>query len=156
MTPPGEAKAIDEWLKQLRSLVEQREQTQTRITKIEAVVRSLIDLLDDETEQKIYTAKLAMSSKPVGLTEVIKHILRESGKLTPSGVRDKLNDSGFPLAQYSNPLAVIFTTVKRLEDQKLVRKTKDGEYEWVGGETTTNDIMERRTHVEQLLKKLQK
>lgn len=154
MTPPGEAKAIDEWLKQLRSLVEQREQAQTRITKIESVVRSLIDLLDDETEQRIYAAKLAMSSKPVGLTEVIKHILRESGKLTPSGVRDKLNDSGFPLAQYSNQLAVIFTTLRRLQDQELVRKTKDGEYEWVGGETTIDVIAERRARAEQLLKRL--
>src|ERR1035437_9243966 len=96
--PAGEEQLINERLKELRSLVEQRELIQTRITKIETIIRALIDLLDDETDQKIYGAKLAMSTKPVGLTEVIKHVLREGGKLTPAGVRDKLVETGFPLA----------------------------------------------------------
>jgi DNA-binding PadR family transcriptional regulator len=135
--PAGEEQLINERLKELRSLVEQRELIQTRITKIETIIRALIDLLDDKTDQKIYGAKLAMSTKPVGLTEVIKHVLREGGKLTPAGVRDKLVETGFPLAGYANPFAVVYTTLSRLHDQGLIRKTDDGEYEWVTPKGTT-------------------
>jgi hypothetical protein len=132
MNPSSEELAIQEKLRELTALIEQREQVQTRIGKVENAIRAFIELLEDEKDQQIYTAMLDNASKPIGLTETIKRVLRQAGKsLTPVQVRDKLVEARFPLSGYANPLAVIYTTLNRLFDQNFVRKTTEGEYEWI-------------------------
>jgi hypothetical protein len=127
----SEEKIIQAKLKELRVLVEEREQIQARITKTEAAIRAFIDLLEDENEQAIYTMRLQDESKPRGLTETIKRVLRLAKKLTPQEVREGLSEAGFPLGNYVNPLAVIYTTLNRLAEQGLVIKDGSGGFEWV-------------------------
>lgn len=135
-----EEKVIQQKLKELSALVEQREQIQAKITKNEAAIRAFIELLEDETDQQIYTSILSLRSKPVGLTETIKSELRIANKLTPSQMRDRLTESAFPLSGYANPLAVIYTTMNRLVDQGLARKSEDGNFEWIGQGTPISNI----------------
>lgn len=129
MAPSIEQKVIEEKLKEIARLVEEREQIQTRITKIEAAIRAFIELLEDEIEQRIYTHKLAAASKPLGITNAVKHVLLATGKklLAPTDVRDELQKAGFPLSGYSNALAVIYTTLNRLCDQEFAEKI-EGEF----------------------------
>ncbi len=133
MTQIDPVTIIDQNLKELARLVEIREQTQAQITKTTARIEAFITLLDNEEEQRICRLSLTAASKPVGLTDTVKHILRKEKKqLTPSALRDRLTESGFPVSGYANELAVICTTLTRLEGQKLVGRTPDGAYEWIG------------------------
>jgi hypothetical protein len=55
---------------------------------------------------------------PQGLTDACRSILKSTeSDLTPTDVRDSLEQSGFDLGKYENPLAVIHTTLKRLAEQ---------------------------------------
>ena len=72
----------------------------------------------------------------IGITEAIKKILRDGNDRiwTPRNVRYRLRKKEFPLEKYKNPLAVIHTTLKRLEKQGEIRTTrKNGKifYKWV-------------------------
>src|SRR6476620_5963777 len=52
-----------------------------------------------------------------GLTDACRTVMRNAGQpVTPSDVRDRLGSVGFDLDAYSNPLAAIHTTLKRLAE----------------------------------------
>jgi hypothetical protein len=52
---------------------------------------------------------------PMGLTDACRLIYRNTGiPLSPTDVRDRLQAMGFDLSDYSNEMAVIHTTVKRM------------------------------------------
>ena len=129
MAPIAEVKVIEDKLKELRRLVEEREQIQSRITKVESAIRAFIELLEEDADQTIYTARLAAASKPAGITGALKTVFLTTGKklLTSIDLRDELQRNGFPLAGYSNALAVIYTTVTRLCEQGFVEKI-DGKF----------------------------
>ncbi|HET9384334.1 MAG TPA: hypothetical protein VFO67_04240 [Gemmatimonadales bacterium] len=59
---------------------------------------------------------------PWGLTDACRTVLRNAGApMTPSDVRDRLQGIGYDLASYSNPLAAIHTTLKRLAEAEELR-----------------------------------
>ena len=132
MAAVGEVQVIEQRLKELAALVEQREQIQTRILKLEVAVRAFIELLADKKTQQAFTTKLEIASKPMGLTEVVKGVLRSSGTRVPAtAVKKQIVASGFPLTGYVNALAAIYTTLNRLQEQALVDRTAEG-YMWIG------------------------
>jgi Fic family protein len=134
MKPPpitSDERIIQAKLKELRGMVEAREQIQVRITKTEALIKAMIDLLEEDITQTIYIMRLQEEIKPRGLTETVKRVLRQAGRLTPQGVREKLEEEGFPLAGYASALSVIYTTLNRLTEQGLVNKKIHGEFEWI-------------------------
>jgi hypothetical protein len=141
MNLTSEERVIQAKIKELSALVEQREQLQVRISKIEKAIRAFIELLEDERDQVIYTAQLATANRPLGLTDHVKRELQTAERLTPTAMRDRLAESGFPLSGYSNSLAVIYTTLTRMVDQGLARKTEDGEFEWVAPLTAGQKIV---------------
>lgn len=136
MNVSTEEKIIQQKIKELSGLIEQREVLQKKINKIETAIRAFIELLEDETDQKLYLANLKIASKPVGLTESIKKVFRDADEkgenLTPTDVKNKLA-VGFPLLGYSNPLAVVYTTMIRLEEQGVIVQTDEkirGIFKW--------------------------
>ena len=133
MTPSSEQQIIEQKLQELSALSEQREQIQAKIVKTEAAIRAFIALLEDGVSQHLYTIKLKMAANPVGLTEAIKRIMfmEKPEPLEATAVRQRLEESGFPLSGYASPLAVIHTTLGRLEQQGLLESTKNG-YRWIG------------------------
>jgi hypothetical protein len=83
----------------------------SRIQVLRKTILSLGELLGEEFEPET-----------VGITEAIRKILQDSaderGSYTsPVGVRNALQKNAFPLSEYKNALAVIHTTLKRLEEQ---------------------------------------
>jgi hypothetical protein len=141
MTPSNEEIVIRQKLKELSGLVEQRDQVQARIAKTEAAISAFIELLENELDQQLYTMMLKKASKPVGLTESIKRVFREArgATLSPSDARERLEEDGFPLSGYANPLAVIYTTFTRLRDQGLIEETDEKEagifkWKWIAKE----------------------
>lgn len=129
MTPVTEEKIIEEKLKEISRLVEEREQIQSRISKLETAVRAFIELLEDDVDQQIYTAKLTAVSKPLGITNAVKRALASAKSwLTPADVREILQEDGFPLSGYSNALAVLYTTLNRLTEQGVAEKNAAGQF----------------------------
>jgi hypothetical protein len=63
---------------------------------------------------------------PGGMTDGIRTILTEAGEpLTASEIRDRLQQKGFDMKSYSNPLANIHTILRRLTDSKAVETTHE-------------------------------
>ncbi len=58
---------------------------------------------------------------PAGMTDCIRNILAKAGEpLSASEVRDRLQEIGFDMQSYSNPLATVHTILRRLtESQEL-------------------------------------
>lgn len=134
MNPPlSEKQIIEQKLKELSALYERREQLLDKITKTETAIRALIPLLEDDLDQQVYSMRLTVAAHPVGLTESVKEIIKSAKgqSVEPTVVRDKLEESGFPLSGYQNPLAVIYTTIYRMQKQGLVKAGVDG-FSWIG------------------------
>lgn len=63
---------------------------------------------------------------PGGMTDSIRSILTEAGEpLTASEIRDRLEQKGFDIKSYSNPLANIHTILRRLTESKAVETTHE-------------------------------
>lgn len=89
-----------------------------------------------------------------GISDAIRTVLSnqyEADKrlmLMPTGIRNRLVSAGFELGNYKNPMAVIHTTLKRLEEQgeiePLEAKDKKIGYRWVPknpfGDITDDDV----------------
>lgn len=111
-------------------------ENETRQVGLKQTVQSLSLLVGEDTD--IGT----------GLSDAIREILqasfaeRPTWGYTPMGIRDRLLERGFKLDQ-KNPMAVIHTTLKRLEDQgEITHFDKGGNtcYRWVEQEITDDDI----------------
>ena len=80
----------------------------------------------------------------IGITDAIREILREALNRIwkPTTVRNFLRRKEFPLDKYQNPLAVIHTTLRRLEGQgevEAIRKSGKTFYKWIKSEEITDD-----------------
>ena len=80
----------------------------------------------------------------IGITDAIREILKESSHniWAPRVIRLHLKRDAFPIERYQNPLAVIHTTLKRLEGQGEVKAVeKDGRtlYQWDETSKITDD-----------------
>lgn len=86
----------------------------------------------------------------IGITQAIRKVMKENidekrSYMSPTGIRNALQKDNFPLNDYKNALAVIHTTLKRLEDQDEVESTTaavNGKvyYRWKNVELTDEDI----------------
>ena len=97
-----------------------------RIATLQKTVDSLSALVG-ETEDQI--------TDGLGLTDAIREVLKTDAKFgyPPAAVRQALRERGFEIDGYSNPLAVIHTTLKRLQNQGEVKTfDKDDKtyYQW--------------------------
>lgn len=72
-----------------------------------------------------------------GLTDAVRSVMRSvpvAMRIRPPQVRDLLVKMGVDLSSYQNPMAVIGSTLKRLEESGEIKKTahKDGPlYNWI-------------------------
>ena len=98
----------------------------SRIEVLRKTIMSIGDLLGEDREPEA-----------IGVTDAIRAALKTKPEnyLTPRAVRNALQSASFPVKNYKNLLAVIHTTLKRLEEQgevePLVRDNKTY-YKWAG------------------------
>lgn len=110
--------AMDTYLKEISDLTKQRRKIEARIAKIEKVLRGMIDLLDSEARQIKYMEKLDDIKPPAGLSDAILQVLRsEKRPFFPTEIRDRIKEY---LTKYSNKMAPVHTTLKRLQKNPLV------------------------------------
>lgn len=128
--------AITELRTELRELIKQRDHIERRMSDVNLALRSFTRMLTDEKQRESLLAELEQSRrKPAGLTEVIATFLSNSPHHYHSAndVREWLDREGFDLSDYSQPLATIATTLRRLEEServKAIRKGRNVAYKW--------------------------
>lgn len=107
-----------------KSLLEQRAAIDTRLLQLKTVRESLSVLLEAPIEETVAEGLLEMYGE-IGITDAIRRLLKDKQRpLTPVQIRDGLVAAGFELGSYASALAVIHTTLKRLERQREVVAVK--------------------------------
>ena len=99
------------------------------VKALEAVVREYEQALADQAALESRVSHLRQSilhltklcgyepTVPFGLTEACRVVLQSApAPLTAVGIRDRLQQIGFDLDRYANPLAAIHTTLKRMTE----------------------------------------
>lgn len=102
--------------KELSDLVDERERIDQRIAQLNKALRGLAPMLPAEKKRDLMADLSFLSRRPAGLTEAILNVLREGGEMTANEIRDELENTGFDLSEYSQPLAAIGNTLTRMKD----------------------------------------
>jgi hypothetical protein len=143
--------AMNSYLSELTSLINKRTTLNKRISKVEKVLRGMIDLLDTDAEQTEYIEKLDEITPPAGLTEAIQQVLQSSPEkdFLPTEIRDKVKSY---LINHSNEMASVHTTLKRIAKNNpfieiVIKDDGKTTYRWVGiGERMVRDMQLRVAH----------
>jgi len=109
-------------------------QADEEIAKVTPKIIGLAALVDVPEDSELGQFVLEMAS--MGITDAVRLVLRSAGpaiRIKPTSIRDRLIKMGVKL-DYNNPLAVIGSTLKRLEEAGEVRKTMSqgtAMYSWI-------------------------
>jgi len=98
-------RALEAAVREYEALGEQRQQIDRRLAELAQTLSTLSRLCG------------IVPTVSVGLTDACRLVLRGAGlPMTPTEVRERLKAFGFDLARYTNDLAAVHTTLKRLAD----------------------------------------
>ena len=130
-------KTIADLRSELQELCKQRKHVEMRIVNVNLALSSLAREIEDANEREAVLKEIqAARRKPAGLTEAICESLRQTHhSLSAHEVRHSLEREGFDLSQYSQPLATVSVTLRRLEASGRVKATRVGRkvsYKWIG------------------------
>jgi hypothetical protein len=108
-------RALEAAVKEYESLGEQRRRIDTRLSGLAQTIGTLSRLCG------------ITATVPWGLTDACRSVLRNAGvPMTPVEIRDHLHGIGVDLSRYSNALAAVHTTLKRLNEAGEVRLVSSG------------------------------
>jgi hypothetical protein len=124
---------VNELFRKLELALKQRQEAEIQITANAAAIKALANTCEDEDVKGDYLLRLEeMSGKP-GFKDVVLSILKAHPKgLTPTGIRSWiLMGKKMNLSAYSNPLASIHTTLRRMDGKEVEEFTNNkGEKTW--------------------------
>jgi|HubBroStandDraft_4_1064222.scaffolds.fasta_scaffold197976_1 hypothetical protein len=115
----------------LLDTIQERDKAERRIRALQIDITHLAALCGVEVDDPV---------KQLGMTDAIRYILGSSSPhfaLTPTEIRDKLEQSGYDISEYKNVMASIHTILRRLLKSKEVTQLRGrpGSYLWAGGLT---------------------
>jgi hypothetical protein len=127
---------------ELKKQVESRDRTEKRIAELRILLRTLARLVsnDAERQQIMKEVEEAKRKNPSLMSAVADVLMQRTAKeekegLTANQIREILEQSGFDLEEYSQPLGAIMTALTRLiEQKKATRYQKQGVgvmFKWV-------------------------
>jgi hypothetical protein len=130
-------KNVAQLLGKSRELSKQADFIEGQRVQVNLALSSLVRLIPDEKWRKEIENEInSARRKPAGLTETISRSLRDTwDSLSASEMRDWLVREGFDLSEYSQPLATISSTLRRLAASGRVAVTRRGRnvsYKWIG------------------------
>jgi predicted nucleic acid-binding Zn-ribbon protein len=130
-------KTVANLRRELQELRKQRSHIERRMVNVNLALRSLAREIEDKKEREELLIEIeAARRKPAGLTETISENLRQTPQsLSANEVREWLEREGFDLSEYSQPLATISVTLRRLEKSGRVKATRENRkvtYKWIG------------------------
>src|SRR5579859_1817612 len=121
-------KTVADLRSELQELCKQRKHIEMRLVNVNLALSSLVREIEDKREREEVLKEVeAARRKPAGLTEEISESLRQThASLSANEVRYWLERQGFSLSDYSQPLATISVTLRRLEQRGEVKSTRAG------------------------------
>jgi hypothetical protein len=113
---------INELFTKLDAAVKQRQEADVYITSNTAAIKALAATCEDEEKKAEYLAMLDEVSGKPGFKQAVLSVLRTHPKgLTPKEIRSWIMlTKKMELSGYSNPLASIHTTLRRMVDSEEV------------------------------------
>ena len=103
-------RALEAAVREYESLGDQRQQIDRRLAELAQTMSTLSRLCG------------IVPTVSVGLTDACRLVLRAAGlPMTPTEVRERLKAFGFDTSRYTNDLAAVHTTLKRLNDAGELR-----------------------------------
>lgn len=126
MTPDAYKEALSKAKAQLIKAIQQREHLSLEVARLEQLVKALSVEIEkpahlNATEEVLQTG---VRLKDLVLGAVNRSALPVSALV----VRSQLNFYGYDLSKYSNPMAMIHQTLKRLAEQGHIRDMGNGSY----------------------------
>lgn len=127
-------KALDSARGELADLLLQKDEIEKRVAQLRQTVVGLSalsegheDLENVIIEGRAIASEFSDGASDIGFTDVCREVLKAAdADMSPTEVRDGILRMGLDLnATYTNPLAVIHTTLKRLCDNGEVAKRTD-------------------------------
>ncbi len=122
---------LDQTLTKMEGLIQKRNRIDVEITKLRDTVRVLSTMVRENEEQmRRWGAILGWASlNTPNLTDSVRAKLRAAGNagMTALEARDQLQSAGFDFSGFTNPLASIHTTLKRLIGHKEATYGNDRE-----------------------------
>ena len=130
-------KRVAELRKDLRELSRQRRYIEGQLVSVNLALTSLVREIEDEHEREEVLREIAAARRRPGLTERISQTLRGMPHvyLTAGDVRHYLEREGVDLSGYSQPLATIAITLRRMGDTGRLSVRREGRnvsYRWNG------------------------
>jgi hypothetical protein len=145
MPPVDTNTIIRDAREELKTRVLQREQTDKRIAELRILLRSLVRFMPEDTHRQAVLAEIENAKrKAPSLTDAVSEVLMRSNRgvtgsaITSTEIREALEQAGFDLDEYSQPLGAIMTVLKRLSDgdnarvKRELRRDKSVAFRWVG------------------------
>src|SRR5438132_10633509 len=110
----------------LKKEVSNRVQAERRVAELRMLLRTLVKFMPDESERRKVVKEIEWARrKAPSLAAAISDILqRRKDFMTSNEIRDTLEQSGFDLDEYSQPLGAIMTVLNRLKEQGHVQREK--------------------------------
>jgi hypothetical protein len=138
MPQPPILKAIDDMMAKLTDAIRINRESEKAVREYTDAIRALAQVCEDEeTKTNILLALEDISGKP-GFMDAIRSILRERSRLPLTATDIKswiVMGNKLELSSYSNPMASIHTTLRRLKEKNEIEEvTNDkGEraYRWI-------------------------
>jgi len=129
---PQVAELIENALRNLSELCERRASIEKEINNWHMAIRGMAKMLTDPAQQNKVLSRLVLMRHPTGLTHDIKEALSKfPDGLTTAQIRSYLDNHGFDLTEYSQPLSTIGVTLSRMEKKLDVRSyNKEGKKYW--------------------------
>jgi hypothetical protein len=118
-------KTMDEMLAKLREVTLVNRETAKQITEYTNAIRALAQVHEDEDVRNEYLAALDELAGNPGFADAIRSVLKTGAAMTPKHIRDMIVlTNKMDLSAYSNPMASIHTTLRRMKDVEEVQNEK--------------------------------
>jgi hypothetical protein len=115
---------LDEAQKEIRELLSQREQIDIRIKGLSQIIEGLGTLGEKRNVADLEEAvRLALGSLtperelPPGFTDAVRHIIRNSGPVTATEIRDELQAAGYGGKTPKHTLISVYTVIGRIKGE---------------------------------------
>jgi hypothetical protein len=113
---------------ELLILVQRRNHIETRIAQVSDAMEAMARTCEDPTQKAAYIDDVRNLTAKIGFQSAIRSALALRGPMTASEIREFIGQPGWmDLSAYSNPLASIYTTLRRMKENDEIQETKKGE-----------------------------
>jgi hypothetical protein len=110
----------------LKREVINRLRAEKRIAELRMLLRTLVKFMPEESQRREVMKEIdsARRKAPSLVTAISDLLMVRKDFLTSNEIRDGLEQSGFDLEEYSQPLGAIMTVLNRLKEQGHVQREK--------------------------------